>query len=162
MSVGGERLRVTLDAQDMEVVERIARERGCPKSKVVSEAVSLGLGFLGADGAGRGRVELRGAAEASTGALALLSWVLPQLCKGDEGGENAFLSYFGTLSPTKVWEVGSYLGTTLCGGERAFPGALRDLPGEVGLDTREFAGVDRKRWERLCEESEEDGHGQGM
>lgn len=161
MSEGDERVKVTLCRSDLEIVERIASERHCPKARVVAEAASVGLGVLGSAGHEGASRELSQAAESAAGALALLSWVLPQLCKGDGDGDNAFLSYFGGLSPTKVWEVGRFLGSSLCHGDKGFPGALRDLPGEVGLDTREFAGVDRKRWERLCEESEEYGHGQG-
>lgn len=164
---------VRVDSDDQRTLEELAESMGTTPAAVRTMAFKTGLEVLKDNPAG-GRPSQSGAnpelakissqlnrienglaksTSASTGSLAVMSWVLPHIC-GMGAPESDFLSELRRKRPVDLFRASETAGGRIAKGE-PFPTALSKIPDEIGFDTRRGLGISREQWKAACSEAAE-------
>ena len=174
-SAKGEAVRsyVRVDPEEQEALEQLAESIGTTPAVVRTMAFRKGLEVLKSNPTGapstpsepnpelakirsqlnKMEAKLNKATSASTGSLAVASWVLPHIC-GIGSPESSFLSELRRKRPVDLFRASETAGGRIAGGE-SFPTALSKIPDEIGFDTVKGLGISREEWKAACSQAAE-------
>lgn len=164
---------VKVDPDEQEALEQLAESMGRTPAAVRTIAFKTGLEVLRSNPTGspstpsepnpelakirsqlsRMEAQLNKATSASTGSLAVASWVLPHIC-GIGAPESSFLSELRRKRPVDLFRASETAGSRIAKGE-SFPTALSKIPDEIGFDTTKGLGISREQWKAACSQAAE-------
>lgn len=150
-------VRTRMDDETAERISLLAIKLNCSEAEARRIAIRRGAERLLAEDSGRNtqyadkaenlekelkalKAQASAAAEASTGALALLSLILPRFCKV-EGRSDELLAELGGKGPLDIYHAGCAFGRSIAAAGDTYPAAYSKIPEIVGIDTERVFGL---------------------
>ena len=165
-----ERMKVIVEPETTASISYLASELELTDAKVRKMALEVGVEELmrkanGVQGDKRAednalqrqldalKSQASAAAEASTGALALLSLVLPRFCKV-EGKHDELFAELGGKGPLDIYHAGCCFGRSIAAAGDTYPAAYSKIPEIVGIDTERAFGLSLTEFKDLLADAD--------